>query len=81
MYRKLMEKKYRFCHSCMHLVVCRSISSDEDLINFSFEKLSALWDEIESHSSKRRTWIDDAHRMFNEVEDERLETVRSLFLF
>ncbi|XP_076821823.1 coiled-coil domain-containing protein 180-like isoform X2 [Clavelina lepadiformis] len=53
----------------------RSISFDEDLVNFSHDQLEKVWIEVETHSSTRREWIKLTNEWFNQVEDERLEAI------
>ncbi|XP_039268958.2 coiled-coil domain-containing protein 180-like isoform X2 [Styela clava] len=59
--------------------IFKEIESDEELVNFSHEMLEQIWNRVEEHSPKRKTWVELADANFALVEHDRIEVISGVF--
>ncbi|KAL4219460.1 hypothetical protein ACF0H5_022039 [Mactra antiquata] len=55
------------------------IEKDEDLLTFTLEELYELWNEVQSHSEVRQSWITDLDNTLKDIENRRMNVVREKF--
>ncbi|XP_052788439.1 coiled-coil domain-containing protein 180-like [Mya arenaria] len=55
------------------------IEKEEDLLSYSLESLHNLWDNIQSHSEERQSWLTSLDDSLKKVEKDRMEMIRRVF--
>ncbi|XP_076092470.1 coiled-coil domain-containing protein 180-like isoform X4 [Mytilus galloprovincialis] len=60
--------------------ILERIKTDEDILTYTLDDLYVIWEEVQGHTYKRQEWIKFLDVQLSEIEDERMDRIRDVFL-
>ncbi|CAG2191026.1 unnamed protein product [Mytilus edulis] len=60
--------------------ILERIKTDEDILTYTLDDLYIIWEEVQGHTYKRQEWIKFLDVQLSEIEDERMDRIRDVFL-